>query len=160
MVKISCPVLLSKYFTISKCLESSVRIPLCGRGGGGLSHTIVWDVPPRPPRWWQREQAEPSDGPFAQRWQQARGPTQAPPTHAVNRGPGYLERFPCWSPQWGRPKPKQGNTPVHSTGTKQRLYAEAFDMRPQSLFPPTSQFHAWTWFAAHDKVPQLQLKPM
>jgi len=31
-VKISYPVLLFKYFTISKCLESSVR--LCGRGGG------------------------------------------------------------------------------------------------------------------------------
>ena len=47
----------------------------------------------------QIEQAEPSDGPFAQGWQQARGtPREVPPTHAANPGPGYLERFPVGRP--------------------------------------------------------------
>lgn len=85
----------------------------------------------------QIEQAEPSDGPFAQGWQQARGtPRRVPPTHATNPGPGYLERLPV-----GRPSgdglslniviplwtPLAPNSGTFEPGLV-KLYAETFDV--------------------------------
>jgi hypothetical protein len=85
---------------------------------------------------------------------------------AANRGPGYLERFPVGRPQVGKDYGlnRQYNCPLHwhqTAGTIEpglNFMLKPFDMRSQSLFPPTSKFHTWKWFAAHDKVPQLQLK--
>jgi hypothetical protein len=72
--------------------------------------------------------------------------------HATNRVPGEPGKFPCWTPQWGRPKPEQcnPNCALHwhqNSGTIEpglNFMLKAFDMRSQSLFP------------AHKPVPRLE----
>ena len=63
-------------------------------------------------------------------------PCRVPPTHAANQGPGYLERLPVGRLS-GEDLGLNSAMDFHWRHYRvwPELYAETFDMQPQSLFP-------------------------
>jgi hypothetical protein len=70
-----------KYFTISKCLESSVQTPLCGRGGGDSLIQLYGTFPST------ATMASPPMVLLPRGWQQARGPHTGPTYAHCQLGP-------------------------------------------------------------------------